>query len=74
MTNDELANYLATGMAELRAKIDAEPEGFFKRKLLRLDRIAHGALLQIQEEVKDVGMIQPFSGGDPNKDEPPAGP
>lgn len=74
MTNDQLADYMAAGMTELREKIEALPEGSFKRKLTRLDRIAHGALTQIQEEVLNGGMIQPFSGGDPNKDEPPSGP
>lgn len=71
MTTDELADALAANMGELREKIGALEDNTFKRKLARLDRIAHGALAQIQEEVLNQGLIQPYSGGDPNKDEPP---
>lgn len=74
MTTDELADALAANMTELRSKIGELADGSFKRKLARLDRVAHGALVQIQEEVLNQGMIQPFSGGDPNKDDPPSGP
>ena len=64
MTHDELADALAANMAELRAKIEALPDDSFRRKLLRLDSIAHGALTQLQEEALNQGLVQFSSGGD----------
>lgn len=70
MTDDQLADYFKAGFDQLHARIDAQPDGPRKRRAQRLVRIMHGAANELKDLAVDGGMIQPFSGGDPNKTDP----
>ena len=66
-TEDELADALKATLDEIEARIEARPTGALQTRLKRAAAVAHRALYVLKLEAVDQGIIQPMSGGDPDK-------
>lgn len=74
MTKDELADYFKVGFDNLHVFVDALPEGPLKEKFVARTNAFHEVANRYRDFCVARGEISIESGGDPNKDEPPAGP
>ena len=68
MTNDALADAFKALFDEAHAKAEALPDGGFKKRTIERLNVAHEIMDRIRKHAADEGEIQPFSGGDPQKD------
>ena len=67
--HDDLANRIKANLDELEAFIEELDPGPARRRLRILGRQVHGALWLMKAAAVEHGLIQPFSGGNPDKPE-----
>lgn len=66
-TDDELADIQKDLLDEAEGRVDALDAGPTKNRVDRALKFAHKALAIVKAELVDGEIIQPYSGGDPEK-------